>query len=475
MADDMTQSVPASSGQGDASTAVDKLQSIMSEQAASLNKAAQAASVPSATPAHSYSIPTALSGQQREAAQAPMITRQVVGKKAAKQVGIGNAFIGAMNAVSGVTTAVENLKSTKIADATQKLMELQHNIDQDSLIKPEDGAEVYAAAQKRIMANTSNQQHLLSDNTIRKGIQKGMQIDFTDPSANQTTEHKGVQQGRAAAERSVTTQSQGIPGGPPGKTTTVTQGQDPNALAHSFQAGLPQAPQQDPRAMTKYQTLVAQQKDTFAVLKATMPAEIKADSAEHIAQIKKATELLKAKNAADERWEMLQKRQNFEIQRMNAQHKFEINKLHMETNEVIKREDARINLANSDPTTIIKNAQVSQDEDAHLIAATQNHIANLKAQEMATTDEGQKAELRKMIAAASEIETAQTTNQTNHLAIWNAKKIQRGIVTDVKTPGEADGKSTGNARSGTGTASANTANRFQAGAYLDLGAGSYRQ
>jgi len=231
--------VPAAGSGGGSDIA--SLLSMYSGQNAELLKSAQAA----ATPMLGGETPGVPLQNQAQNKQAPFINpdnRPVVGRKNAHRQGIANAITGAMNAVSGFETAIENQKSKKIADGTHQLLTLQAQIDQAKQIPKDSPA--YAQAQVVIERNTSRQNQLLADNTLRKGIAKGFQIDFTDPKANASAEHKGVQQGQEAATQS---------------------------LAQQFQQAQPQALVPNQAAIAKYQAQLQEQKLNQETMKAMIP------------------------------------------------------------------------------------------------------------------------------------------------------------------------------------------------------------
>lgn len=238
-----------------AGAAMSAIDQILAKNQEALNKAAMEASTPVAGNVPT-AIPSNLQGRQRVPQVGELDHREVVGAGNARAQGIGNSVIGVMNAVNRISAAHENKKSLEIADATQQLMELQQGINEAKLVTPEQGAETYATAQKVIQANTQRQQTILSDNTIRKAIQKGMKIDFTDPKENNTPEHKGVLWGRRKAEEAE-------------KQRQLQK--DPLAYAKKFQEGQPKGMVPNTPAIQRYQMLAEQQKNLVNMQRAMAP------------------------------------------------------------------------------------------------------------------------------------------------------------------------------------------------------------
>lgn len=150
---------------------------------------------------HSGQLPLSMQQGPKGFTPAPLDMRQMVGKGNAKAQGIGNAITGVMNAITGVTIAEQNKKKLQVASATHNLLTAQNSYDQAQTLLQTDPQNQAAKDQMKRAKDTMD--GILADKKIRDAVKKGYNIDFTDPSANQTDEHKGVQQGQDMAKKSL--------------------------------------------------------------------------------------------------------------------------------------------------------------------------------------------------------------------------------------------------------------------------------
>ncbi len=206
---------------------------------------------------HSGQLPLSMNPTPSVAPQAPLDNRQVVGRGNARAQGIGNAITGVMNAISGVSTAVDNKKKLEVASATQTLLTSQQAVDQAKQILQSDPNN--QAAKDAIEHNMNIMNGILANDKTRKAIAKGMQIDFTDPSANKTLEHDGVAQGKEMAKKSL-------------------------SYAEQFQEKTPTTMQPNVQAQAQYQAAMKEQEFQTKAMQAFIPlirAQMAAQTAEN--------------------------------------------------------------------------------------------------------------------------------------------------------------------------------------------------
>ena len=150
---------------------------------------------------HELSMPASMTQPIPDFKPLGMDDRQVVGKGNAKAQGIGNAITGVLSAIGSITTAEGQKKQLQIATDTQSLLKAQQGIDEakDALKNnPQD-----PDAKAQLDHNNKVMNGILSDPKMRKAIGKGFAIDWTDPSGNNTDEHKGVAQGKKMAQHGI--------------------------------------------------------------------------------------------------------------------------------------------------------------------------------------------------------------------------------------------------------------------------------
>lgn len=195
--------------------------------------------------AHSMATPLNLQPNQQGFTPAPLNHEPTApGKGNARGQGIGNAIIGVANAVTGVTIADKNKKQLQVATDTHTLLTSQTAIDQAKTILQNDPDN--AAAKEAVKHNQDVMNGILSDKKTRDAISKGFKIDFTDPQANNTDDHKAVQQGQQMAEKSL-------------------------SLADQFAKGIPSTTQPNVQAQAKYAQAQAEEKSKEATMKVLGP------------------------------------------------------------------------------------------------------------------------------------------------------------------------------------------------------------
>ena len=164
---------------------------------------------------------------------------QEVGKGNMRGQGIGKAVSGLANIVGAVSTAKSNDKQMEMSTQVSTLLQNQHEIEQAQQTlqaNPND-----KDAQALIKHNQTINQNILKDDKLRKHIQEGMKIDFTDPSANNTESHNIFAKGKQMAEAMIGKGQKAPP-------TTDAQAQ---GYAQKFAAGTPQQVQPNQAAIAK--------------------------------------------------------------------------------------------------------------------------------------------------------------------------------------------------------------------------------
>ena len=189
---------------------------------------------------HDMQLPPEMQTPLAPARQTPFDERGVVGKKAARSQGIENAFIGVSNAVGSVTRGLAERNRQKTSQATTRLMDAQHQIDVATQALKTAAPEQQKALQDSISRNKYIMNTILGDDKMRKSIEKGLQISFTDPSKNKTDDHTAVAQGR-------------------------------QAFADQFAEKMPQVMQQDPMAQQKLSLAVQQKQADQKLLGSMLP------------------------------------------------------------------------------------------------------------------------------------------------------------------------------------------------------------
>ena len=218
---------------------------------------------------HAMQVPSSLQQPIGPHQDRPMDQRQVVGGKAAKLQGIGNAITGATNAIGAVVTKEAQIKQNQIKDSATKVIQAQQAIDEakqlhDSAIATGDAATA-SKAQEMIQKNTQARDAIFADPKMRKALVKGFDISYTDPSANKTEEHTAVM---AAMKDAKNWQEKRQ------KMQEYQQQQNQaagSAAGEAFAKGQPQGMAQNVLAEQKVAALQQQQKMKTENLKAWLP------------------------------------------------------------------------------------------------------------------------------------------------------------------------------------------------------------
>ncbi|MDR3392446.1 MAG: hypothetical protein P4L77_12015 [Sulfuriferula sp.] len=153
---------------------------------------------------HAQNVPSSLTTPIAPHQDRPMDTRQVVGRKNAMRQGISNAFTGATNALGAIVNKETQIKQNQIKDAATKVIMAQQAIDEakqahDAAVANNDTATV-SKMQEVMQQNQQARDGIFADPKMRKALQKGFDISYTDPQSNKTEEHAAVQAALAQAK-----------------------------------------------------------------------------------------------------------------------------------------------------------------------------------------------------------------------------------------------------------------------------------
>jgi len=168
----------------------------------SIIKAAQAAATPIPS-GHSLDMPLSLQPNLKQWQDTPKDNRPVLGRKAANARGIENAMISVGNLIGEIKTEKDNKEKLKIATATQQVLKATRAKDEATQQLKEAQAsgdqEAIKLAKEQVDYNTNIIKGVMSDDKTWKAMQKGFNINYTDPQSNNTLSHQAVQQGKKMA------------------------------------------------------------------------------------------------------------------------------------------------------------------------------------------------------------------------------------------------------------------------------------
>ncbi len=147
---------------------------------------------------HAPTVPSSFQTPVAPYQERPLDQRRVVGRSNASRQGIGNAFTAATNALGTIVTKEAQIKQGHIRDAATKVIMAQQGIDEakiahDQAIQAGDAAAA-SKYQALIQQNQQSRDAIFADPKMRKALQKGFDISYTDPGANKTEEHAAVQE-----------------------------------------------------------------------------------------------------------------------------------------------------------------------------------------------------------------------------------------------------------------------------------------
>jgi len=184
-------STPQSSGSGD--QVVDNLLKTLTTPIDPSLVRAATTPIPSS---RATEVPSSFMRPIEEPTMGQRIPNPEAGAGSANGVGIGNAVIGAMNILGKVSQKEQQAKQDGLRDAATKVINAQQAVDEatrqrDAAQQAGDTAGM-SAAQKIIDQNEAVRDGVFADPKMRKGLQKGFDISYTDPSQNKTDEHTAV-------------------------------------------------------------------------------------------------------------------------------------------------------------------------------------------------------------------------------------------------------------------------------------------
>lgn len=398
---------------------------------------------------HVAQVPTNLQTPVQPANQGRLIdTRGIVGKKQGKAAGIGNAIIGATNALGAVVQAEGQQKQNQIKDAATKVITAQQAIDEAQQsydqAKASGNTEAMEAAKTLIDKNTQARDGIFAEPKMRKALVKGFDISYTDPQSNNTEEHKAVQAAMTAAKtiqekRQIQQEAQ------------VRQNKSAGSAAGSaFAFSQPQT--LAPNQIAQAQLSIAQQqkKDLVDMYKTSIPAMVRADASVQTESMRQVTELAKQQNEMNTR--IFERNQTFQqrLQILDKTQQFAMKRLFTENSLVIGREQQRLKDLSNDPNTVLKAADESDRTWASAIAnqQTQYDTANSYVSDLRS----KKADPKIIASAQAELESRQQMLENSkdqadyYQKFYDAKRTLLGLGSTQKPP-EEEPIGTGNTNS----------------------------
>lgn len=195
--EDTSSNLPSSTSQSQRNTAAEgnELITQLLGEATKADTAATAATKAAGVPIYGGHIaPQAamLPGGGQQHPQLPFNTNPVIGHRQAMQRGIVNATTGVANLVSAVSQQVEQKQTQRLAVNMERLMNATNSMDQAKQVLQQNPDDLNA--QDQMKRSQAIMDEILSDDKVRKSIQKAYNINFTDPSKNNTKEHAALKQ-----------------------------------------------------------------------------------------------------------------------------------------------------------------------------------------------------------------------------------------------------------------------------------------
>jgi hypothetical protein len=343
-------------------------------------KLVQAATTP-IPGSHASTVPSNFLKPIEDFKSAPINHNPVVGRKQGRLQGIGNAIIGATNALGAVVTAEQQTKQNQVKDAATKVIISQQAIDEAKQAHDAAAAagntEAAAASQKIIDQNTKTRDGIFSDPKLRKALTKGFDISYTDPASNKTDEHEAVM---AAMKAAKTLQE---------KKEIQKQVQEKQNTAAGQAAGTAYAAQQPrtmiPNAVAQQQLAIAQanQKANIEATKALVPlmaATVRANSSLTMEQRKEENaqtiEFMRTQSAWDRTQAQIGARQDL----AKTQFGYKLTEIAAEGTKDLAVFKSKLALKSSDPDSQVKAYTEFQTKTAETQTKIQEHIADLQVQ-----------------------------------------------------------------------------------------------
>ena len=407
--------------------------------------------------AHGGAVPSSLQRPIAPHQDRPMNQRPVVGRKAARIQGIGNAITGATNAIGAVVTKEAQMKQDQIRDAATKFIMAQQGIDEakqahDAAIANGDAATA-SKMQELIQKNTQARDGITADPKMRKALAKGFDISYTDPESNKTEEHAAVQ---AAIKQAKTFQE---------KRQIMQQQQEKQnqsaatAFGQAYEKQAPQGTAANVPAQQRLAIAQATQKELGGILRSTMSAQIRADASTQNSIRQQQTELVKQTmqlKAQDyERMQRLEDRKTI----LGISNYYATRRMWQEVGVAEAREKAVLEARDADPNTIQKEADTAvrewdgrQQAALGRVDAASNQLSILKGTGVGPGDGAYDAAQATLDQANLDLQTVQD-HADHSLTMFNLKLASVGEQPipgpATKKPGASD--ATGDAtKPGTG-------------------------
>lgn len=249
-------------------------------------------------------------------------TSPVIGHHNAQMRGLVNLGKGVSNLIGQVTQAQTQKKTQRLAVNIERLMGAVNSSDQAKQILANDPSN--AAANDQLKKAQAIQDEILSDDKNRKDIAKAYNINFTDPSKNNTPEHAALKQAT-------------------------------DSYAQQFQQKLPQQMGQDPQRVAAAQVAAAQSKATHDLIDKIAPTLIRQQTSFGVEATKAQTSKEIEAARDQERKEESQRRYNASVYTANEHYKAALGSANVHVAGMLKA-------VNEVDATKIKVAQMRIDE-----------------------------------------------------------------------------------------------------------------
>ena len=433
-----------SSGQAGTVNPAEILSSIFAKNQGDLSKAALAASTP-IPGAHATQMPLSMQQGPGEAHPGQLDHREVVGKGNARAQGIGNSVIGVMNLLGSTEKALDNKKKLEIASSTQQLLTAQQAYDQAAELYKQNPQNTDAkAAMER---NKGVMNGILSNDKIRKAIAKGMNVDFTDPKANDTLEHQGVSQGKDMAKAHL-------------------------SYADQFNEKTPQAMQPNQQAIAQYQALKDQQKMQVDTMKAMIPlinaqmrqqdVKMQIEGRMNQEEFKQSAANARTLVESQDKWERLNQSIAAKAQLAKSEFGYKLAEISAEGTKELSNFRAKMQMKTADPTTQVKAYEDFQTKAASTVDNLTKNISALEARRYDTNSK-----------------TAPSTEEIPHLndqisiakqalsSYQDTVKATQDYYNAFKLKGGPDGSGTGSTTGESGSSSSTSKTLGNASTYLN--------
>lgn len=454
-----TPSVPTT--QSDASQ--DLIQSLVKTIASPISpELVMRASVPLAGE-HVASVPSSIATPVSPYQERPLDQRQVTGRSAAKRQGIANAFTAAGNALGTIVTKEAQIKQNHIRDAAQKVILAQQGIDEAKIAHDQavEAGDAVAASkyQEMIQKNQQARDAVFADPKMRKALQKGFNINYTDPSANKTEEHAAVQEAIKNAKsiqekRELMRQQQ------------EKQNQEAgSAMGAAFEKSMPQGMAANTLAQAQLAQVLADRKEAAATMKSVLPAIIRGDASVRVENIRSLTELQKQHDLFQQ--QEYNRQQTFinSIARLREASRLAVQRAWQEIPIEAAKTRQRLEIEGSDPTTVQKNAETSMRGWSSQIGAWTSRLNTAKqnlqllSTQSGVTDEQKASAESEVRAAELGLEKAQAEG-AYYRGIYKAKLSAVGLPDLAADLGLGDEDGNDGADDTSGESSSEPINQF---------------